>query len=318
MNPVKVSTLTGALAVAAGAYHTCALLPGGTVYCWGANAHGELGNGTLTSSPVLVPAQVPGLSGVVALASGGDPTLNRGFTCALLSDSTVQCWGANGYGQLGNGMTTDSPSPTSTGLSGVTQITAGATHACALLSDGSMRCWGQGTNYELGDRLQQNSSTPTVVNNLNSTITTVTAVSAGDQFTCLLTAGAAECVGANGGGQLCAGNFSVAENFAPLYASANPFVELTGVVAVSTGTNATCVLLSGGTVECCGTGYTSTTSTIIPAPVSGLTGVTAISLGYGHGCALISNGTVECWGEGDTLGNGTSATTSFPPATVVL
>jgi alpha-tubulin suppressor-like RCC1 family protein len=144
--PLTIAGLAGpAIAVTAGQYHTCALLAGGTVECWGRNYQGELGNGTMTAvvGPVAVtgldnvvsiaatdantcalrsdgtvwcwgvgshssssvPVQVQGLDNAVAISAG------QGFTCALRSDSTVACWGANRLGQLGNGTTSDSPTP---------------------------------------------------------------------------------------------------------------------------------------------------------------------------------------------------------------
>jgi alpha-tubulin suppressor-like RCC1 family protein len=94
--PVTVSGLSGATAVAAGEYHTCALLGDGTVRCWGANWTGQLGDGTTTNRRTT-PVTVSGLSSATAVAA------SREHTCALLGNGTVRCWGANWYGQLGNG-----------------------------------------------------------------------------------------------------------------------------------------------------------------------------------------------------------------------
>jgi len=105
--PVTVSGITGAVAVAAGYSYACAVLSGGTIRCWGYNADGELGNGTTTNSPV--PVTVNGITSGVSVAAAS--AYSFGHTCAILNGGTVQCWGDNSYGELGNGNTTNSLLP---------------------------------------------------------------------------------------------------------------------------------------------------------------------------------------------------------------
>jgi alpha-tubulin suppressor-like RCC1 family protein len=103
--PVDVSGLTsGVSAIAAGYEHTCALMSGGGVKCWGG---GRWGNSTSPYNTYSkIPIDVSGLtSGVSAITAG------HGYTCVLTSDGGVKCWGLNGFGQLGDGTTTDQPSP---------------------------------------------------------------------------------------------------------------------------------------------------------------------------------------------------------------
>jgi alpha-tubulin suppressor-like RCC1 family protein len=308
-------------AISAG-FSACARLSDGTVECWGDNTYGELGNGTTNTSSNPIPVAVSGLTGVTAIAAGYYDT------CALLSNGTVECWGDNSYGELGNGSSTGpdtcSQGPCSTtpvavsGLSGVTAISVGDYFACTLVSGGTVECWGYNAEGELGngsstgpDTCSQGpcSTTPVAVSGLSG----VTAISAGGNSACaLLSGGTVECWGGNGGGEL--GNGTTIDSSIPVAVSG-----LSGVTAVSVGSDFACALLSGGTVECwggssagdLGNGPTDASTVVAtPVAVSGLSGVTAISAtgGYGFACALLSGGTVECWGDNEfgELGIGTT------------
>jgi alpha-tubulin suppressor-like RCC1 family protein len=103
--PVQVNGMigTGAIGIAAGYDHAVAMKTDGTVWAWGSNNNGQLGNGTTTGS--VTPVQVSGISGVAAVAAGYFDSV------ALKIDSTVWTWGSNSNGQLGNGTTTDSNIP---------------------------------------------------------------------------------------------------------------------------------------------------------------------------------------------------------------
>jgi alpha-tubulin suppressor-like RCC1 family protein len=146
--PVEVAGLAhGVIAVTAGGGHSCALTSRGGVLCWGSNYRGELGDGTTTRR--LTPVSVAGLArGVAAIATGGES-----HGCALTTGGSVECWGYNGYGQLGDGTTTDRHAPVAvSGLAGVQAIAAGGFgHSCALTSVGKISCWGRNTSGQLGD-----------------------------------------------------------------------------------------------------------------------------------------------------------------------
>ena len=151
-----LSTLTSdVMQIAAGGGHTCALLSSGGVKCWGDNYFGQIGDGTGENR--TTPTALSTLtSGVTQIAIGGS------FTCALLSTGGIKCWGWNVSGQLGDGTTTDSSTPTSlsTLTAGVTQIGLGGAHSCAILSSGGVKCWGENSSNELGDGTTTNRSTP--------------------------------------------------------------------------------------------------------------------------------------------------------------
>lgn len=140
-----VPELSNVSMVAAGRYHTCALLAAGTVSCWGENQSLQLGSQGPEDG---VPRQVPGLSGVTEIASNWD------FTCAHENDGAVVCWGANAMGQLGSGAPIGSgagPTPLSAGSSRWTSVATGAEHACARSAEGIVSCWGLNSNGQLGN-----------------------------------------------------------------------------------------------------------------------------------------------------------------------
>ncbi|MBX3210109.1 MAG: hypothetical protein KF764_34075 [Labilithrix sp.] len=130
--------------LAAGGDHTCALVEGGTVRCWGKNEDGQLGDGTRVST--LDPVAVPDLHGVIQVAAG------LRHTCALLQIGTVVCWGANDRHQLAIGTTEGSVRPrVVVGLVGGKEIAAAGDGTCARLEGGYVRCWGANDRGQLGD-----------------------------------------------------------------------------------------------------------------------------------------------------------------------
>jgi hypothetical protein len=191
-----VGLTTGVTAIAASGKHSCALTTLGAVECWGQNDHGEVGDGT-TTNPRKAPVAVSGLSsGVAAIALGAQ------HSCALLNDATVECWGLNSNGQLGNGSTNDSSTPVAvTGLTNVVAISAGGSQTCAVTTSAALECWGGNASGQVGDGSQTNRTTPTVVPDPDPNIL---AVSAGTAHTCLqiVTSGDIKCWGGNSSGQL--------------------------------------------------------------------------------------------------------------------
>lgn len=295
-------------AIALGDRHTCAITTAGALKCWGSNSNGQLGDGSNADS--LTPVDVVGLSsGVVSVGAGAFST------CAVTQQGAAKCWGANVYGQLGDGTTTQQMTPTQVvGLtSGVKSITGGDNHTCALVVGGKVMCWGYNYHGQLGAGAGPDSSTPVQVSNLTSAVS----VDLGPSHSCALTAaGAVMCWGFNMYGNL--GNGTQDAQNVPTQVSG----LTAGVKAVSAGDNHTCAITDAGGVKCWGwnmfgqLGDGTTQNRNTPVDVSGLTeGVTSIVAGGApHTCAITNGGGVKCWGNNNaySVGDGTRAARYVP------
>ena len=121
------------------------MVSGGTAKCWGYNGHGQLGNGATTNQST--PADVAGLTGATSLVPG-----RYHHTCARMSNDTVRCWGANWSGPLGDGTTTNRPTPVEVpSFADAVNITLGGNHTCVLLPSGAVKCVGANGQGQLGD-----------------------------------------------------------------------------------------------------------------------------------------------------------------------
>jgi len=310
--PVPVTGLKFVTAVAAGGRHSLALLADGTVVAWGANGHGQLGDGGTSESSVAVAVQ--GLTGVKAIAAGGSHSL------ALLANGTVMAWGDNEAGQLGIGSSVEDsevPVPVK-GLTGVEAIAAGAGYSLALLSNGTAMAWGENESGQLGNGKHSTSTVPVPVKNLKG----VSAIAAGGEFSlALLGDTTVRAWGNDEHGQL--GNVTVEEGNSSLPVTVE---GLTGVTAVAAGAGHGLALLSGATVKAwgddrageLGDGTIKPFSTA-PVAVSGLAGVTTIAAGDQDSVALLGSGSVKTWGTNASgvLGDGVLGGVSAVPVSVI-
>jgi|GEM_PF-1311520 len=313
--PGAVVGLAGpAVALASGLDHSCALLESGAVQCWGAQNHGQLGNGVHDDdTPSADPVDVINLSApATAIASKTD------FTCALIQGGTVQCWGINFNGQIGDGSTGVSETPgIVSGIGNARAIAVGRNHACAILRNGSLKCWGRNQLGQAGNGTSDNLVTPVTVAGLGGT---PTSVAAGAFHTCvLLEGGAVECWGRGDFGQLGDGNGtdSAADSTSPATVTG-----LTGTpVALALGNDYSCALIESGSLQCWGRGNDgqlgdgSTEDRLAPVSVTDLGGtVIGADAGALHNCALIEGGTLQCWGKNGLgrLGDGTESNSSTP------
>lgn len=151
LTAVEVTGMTGVTKISAGCGFSLALRSDGTVWGWGVNSSGELGNGTTAGSPV--PVQVAGLSRVTDIAAGIDAALAKG-TNGITSLSEIWAWGHNDSGQIGDGTLTDRLTPeqvTGIGTPFIAGIAAGNGYAVVLGTDGSVWGWGRDDLGQLGN-----------------------------------------------------------------------------------------------------------------------------------------------------------------------
>ncbi len=231
---------------------------------------------------------------VTAIAAGGN------FSCALLADGTIRCWGYNADGRLGSGGSDvySTVPVTVSGISTAVAIAAGGGHACALLADGSIRCWGDNYFGQLGDGTKVDRPTPVAV----SGITTAVAIAAGGGWghTCaLLQDGTIRCWGNNMLGQL--GDGTYIDRVLPVTVH-----NMSSVIAVTAGGQHTCAVVAGADTWCWGyngsgqlggLGPPTWTSSYEPVHVKGLPEAWAIAVGDEHTCAVLADTTAWCWGN---------------------
>ncbi len=351
---VDLGTGRTAVAISAGTNHTCALLDNASVKCWGFNQTGELGLGD-----ALTRGDGPNEMGdnllAVDLGTGRTAvsvSAGQQYTCALLDNATVKCWGSGFQGKLGQGDTAnrgDSAGEMGDNLPAVdlgtgrtaVSVVAGGFHACALLDNASVKCWGAGgagalgneSNTNRGDGPNEMGDNLVAVN--LGTGRTATAITAGSDHTCaLLDNGSVKCWGQGNLGQLGLGGTFARGTQPGSMGDSLPAVALgTGrtAVAVRSKFNHTCAVLDNGSLKCwgwnvggqLGLGATDDRGEApgemgdaLPAVSLG-TGrtVVAVTTGITHTCARLDDGSLKCWGINDKgqLGLGDTQTRGDGP-----
>lgn len=307
----------------------CSSASGG--YCWGLNAYSEVGDGTTTARQSPTAVALP--SGVSAwqVLDGSFSNDTRPRSCGIGNNGRAYCWGANDYGHIGDGTTTNRTAPTLVTLpSGVTsfsKLSAGSQHACAIGNNGRAYCWGNNNSGKLGDSTTTNQSSPVAVT-LPSGVTSFSEVAVGPVHSCFVgNNGRAYCAGSNSSGQLGDGS----------YTSSSTAVAVTlpsGVTSFSkivVGNSHACAIGNNNLAYCWGAngsgqlGDGTTTTRTSPVAVtlpSGVSSFSEVSAGRGDfSCALGNNGRAYCFGSNSSyqFGNGTgSPSNSSSPNLVPL
>lgn len=292
LSPVEVPLDGPAKDLAAGAFHTCAVLAEGErLYCWGHHNRGQVGIGLSASDEILSPVEV-GLAGVDDLALGEQ------HSCARQGE-TVYCWGNNASGQVGDGTQTDRVVPVVVDEAlGSGGIAAGGFHSCAPAANGIVRCWGANASRECGIPGMGQSTILTPQNVPGLANAGLEAVRSGmGRHSCGFSTAELYCWGSNASGQLGLGTVSPAELPQPTSLGQ-------GVIPsdVRPGFAHTCAL-GEGRVYCWGDNFggklgVGVVAPNVPSPtvVPGLDGVVAIGAGTQHTCAYLGPTDVRCWG----------------------
>lgn len=267
--------MTGVRSVVEGPYSKYAVKADGTVLAWGSNTYGELGNGTVASTPSQVPAAIPGLTGVTSIVV--DATSSQ---FALKADGTVWAWGNNTHGELGTGNTIRALSPRQvSGLTGVRTLTVDGHSVFAVKSDGTVRAWGANDQGQLGNATLIDSSTPVQIPGL---VGVKSLVSFRSGFYCALKLD---------GTLWTWGGF--ASSNAPATAAAVPNISGIRSLAANRNMGQVYALKSDGTA------WTGANSMDHFAPIPGLSGIKSVSTSDNGSSAFAvkNDGTVWSWGD---------------------
>lgn len=297
-----------AVRLASGGAHTCAQV-GDDVYCWGANDHGQLGDGTTVDRSV--PGRVAGLPPTSQLAAVSNQTF------AITGAGALMAWGANDRGTLGDGTTTYRSSPQAVlGLtSAVTAVWPGFSATCARRATGEVLCWGANDQMQLALPAAPIIAQPTPVPALAGATGVALGVSGG---CAVMPGGGVQCWGSNSSGQLADGT-TVSGRGSP-----GPVSGVAGAVAIAGGFTHFCVARGDGHALCWGwnmygqIGDGTTRDRLVPFVWSAVTDSVAIETGPRQSCALDRSGRVVCAGANrsgqfgsDTTGDVVTPVPSF-------
>lgn len=321
----KVDLGTGhtALSVSAGVSHTCAILDDKSLKCWGNNDYGQLGRGNTDSIRTAKEPVNLGLGRTAQSVIAADR-----FSCALLDDSSVKCWGLNSSGTLGLAHNTRQNAPTNAVDFGkgrlAKSIAAGSNHVCAILDDQSLTCWGGNSYGVRGVGHTKDSNVPEPVNLGAGRF--ATSIAAGASHMCaILDDDSLKCWGWNYAGQLgVKGTIDIDKPSATVNLGPGRKAKF-----VAAGGSHTCAILDDASVRCwglntfgqLGLGHNKHADEPTQAVDLG-PGRTAKSLALGrdYSCAIRDDDSLTCWGlnSNGQLGIGQIPTKTNAPTNAVM
>jgi alpha-tubulin suppressor-like RCC1 family protein len=281
--------------VDSGDSHTCAARFG-VLYCWGANADGRLGQGEGDDKDRSAPARVGPDADWIAVATG------VAHTCALKQDGSVWCFGANTFGQLGQGTQASSAVPLPVVLPAkAVQLSSEANTVCVVLEDGALYCWGRNFegNIGLGD---QHPGVDQLLPIRSGTASDWSAIGTGDGHTCGVRApGSLFCWGRNS-----ASNLGLGQTVDVQLRSATRVGTQQDWSFVASGQDGSCAIGAAGSLFCWGGNGSGNLGlgdrelrqapTLLAAP-SAAGGWRSVSIDTFHACAVSLAGDLYCWGR---------------------
>lgn len=286
---VKVINAARLLSTGSASRHHCAVTTGGAIVCWGSNSSGQLGDSTATTTSTAV-VSIAASNDALQIVTGAE------HSCARYADGSVQCWGLNDIGQLGNGRESpyEVPATLVTGGLNFSKIAAGPNSTCGITTVGQAYCWGA---------------------MFGTTTSVPTPVGGGNTFTDITTGGNDGACGLTSGGSiLCWGQIGWSSASSPSYSATPILVGGNRSYTKLAASRLHQCGLSGGTIYCWGeidaeaAGIASYPRPTVPDsndyseyrgvpfPVSANAAFSDVVAGARFGCGLSTSGTVYCWG----------------------